>query len=103
MPIEITKPVNKSSIQTPKPKKWKRNRNKYYPPLGEFDFYTVEDGDTLWDIAEAYSKNPYDYNLVAEDNKIIDPDLIYPGQKLRLQKKLKVDKTVLPEQNKTIP
>lgn len=103
IPVELPKPANKEAMQTVKPKKWKRNKNKYYPPLGEFDFYTVEDGDTLWDIAEAYSKNPYDYNLVAEDNKIIDPDLIYPGQRLRLQKKLKVDKTTLPEQNKTIP
>ncbi|MDT8318548.1 MAG: chemotaxis protein CheW [bacterium] len=103
MPVETTKPVPKSSIQTPGPKKWKRNKNKYYPPLGEFDFYTVEEGDTLWDIAGAYSKNPYDYNLVAEDNKIIDPDLILPGQRLRLQKKLKVDKTALPEQNKISP
>ena len=103
IPVETIKPVNKDVIQTLKPKKWKRNKNKYYPPLGEFDFYTVEEGDTLWDIAEAYSKNPYDYNLVAEDNKIIDPDLIYPGQRLRLQKKLKVDKAVLPEQNKVVP
>lgn len=103
IPVELPKPANKEAIQTLKPKKWKRNKNKYYPPLGEFDFYTVEEGDTLWDIAEAYSKNPYDYNLVAEDNKIIDPDLIYPGQRLRLQKKLKVDKTALPEQNEKIP
>lgn len=101
--VGTIKPVNKNITQTLKPKKWKRNKNKYYPPLGEFDFYTVEEGDTLWDIAEAYSKNPYDYNLVAEDNKIIDPDLIYPGQRLRLQKKLKVDKTALPEQNEVIP
>ena len=85
---EVT-PEKKVVIETQKPKKWKRNKNKYYPPLGKFDFYTVEEGDTLWDIAEAYSKNPYDYNLVAEDNKIITPNLIYPGQKLRLQKKIK--------------
>ena len=103
VPVEITKPAGKDLIQTLKPKKWKRNKNKYYPPLGEFDFYAVEEGDTLWDIAAAYSKNPYDYNLVAEDNKIIDPDLIYPGQRLRLQKKLKVDKRALPAQNKPIP
>lgn len=103
MPAKITKPEDKDALQTIKPKKWKRNKNKYYPPLGEFDFYTVEDGDTLWDIAAAYSKNPYDYNLVAEDNKIIDPDLIYPGQRLRLQKKLKVDKAGLPEQTKVVP
>lgn len=101
--VEIIKPVNNEVIKTLKPKKWKRNKNKYYPPLGEFDFYTVEDGDTLWDIAEAYSKNPYDYNLVAEDNKIIDPDLIYPGQKLRLQKKWKDDKATLPTNDKKAP
>ncbi len=103
-------PVQKAFLETPAPvvevfkepeqviikevkevpqKKWKRNKKKKYPPLGEFDFYTVEGGDTLWDIADAYSKNPFDYYLVAEDNKIVDPDLIYPGQKLRLQKKWK--------------
>ena len=50
----------------------KKKRKKVYPPLGEFDFYTVVKGDTLWDIAEAYTNNPYDYHLVAEDNRVIN-------------------------------
>lgn len=78
------------------PAKTITRKGKSYPVLGEFDFYTVREGDTLWEIAAAYSKDPHDYNLVAEDNRIITPDLIYPGQKLRLQKKWKDKKANKP-------
>ena len=84
LPDKVKKPL--SPIER---KKVKRKPVKKYPPLGEFDFYTVVKGDTLWDIADAYTNNPYDYHLVAEGNRVINPDLIEPGLRLRLKKKWK--------------
>jgi nucleoid-associated protein YgaU len=50
--------------------------------------YTVEKGDTLWNIAEAqYGKGRGPkYNVIFEANKpmLTDPDKIYPGQVLRI-------------------
>ena len=43
--------------------------------------YTVVDGDTLSAIGEKYG---VDYMKIAEANGIDDPDLIFPGQELRI-------------------
>lgn len=45
-------------------------------------WYTVEEGDTLSDIADEYG---VDYVDIAELNNLEDPDLIYPGQNLRIK------------------
>ncbi|GEM_PF-182289 len=46
--------------------------------------YIVKRGDSLWDISARYCKDPYSwvglYN--SNGNKIKNPDLIYPGQKI---------------------
>ena len=49
-------------------------------------FHTVEKGDTLWAIAEKTLGNGARYKEIFEANKpmLKDPDLIYPGQKLRI-------------------
>lgn len=51
-------------------------------------FYEVKKGDNLWKIAEAnYGKgNGPKYTVIFEANKpmLKDPDLIYPGQILRI-------------------
>ena len=51
-------------------------------------FYTVKSGDTLWAISEReYGKGRGDkYNVIFEANKpmLTNPDLIYPGQVLRI-------------------
>jgi LysM repeat protein len=48
--------------------------------------YVVRKGDTLWDLANTYLKNPYDWTKIWEANKsaIANPDLIYPDQQVSL-------------------
>ena len=54
----------------------------------EAQFHTVVGGDTLGKIAKTYYGNAMKYPEIFEANKevIKDPDLIYPGQKLRIPK-----------------
>jgi len=51
-------------------------------PKPSFTTYTVRKGDTLWEIAKKY--NTTVAKLVSL-NKIKNPDLIYPGQKIRIK------------------
>lgn len=41
--------------------------------------YRIRWGDTLWDISDAYYKNPWRYKKIANYNKIKNPDLIISG------------------------
>ena len=59
------------------------------PPAEEtVEFYVVQSGDTLSKIAKQYYGNAMKYPEIFEANRevIKDPDLIYPGQKLRIPK-----------------
>lgn len=51
-------------------------------------FYTIEKGDTLWAIASKHLGKGARYPEIFEANKevIKDPDLIYPGQQIRIPK-----------------
>lgn len=45
--------------------------------------YTIRQGDTLWDISNAFLKDPFLWPLIWKVNPYIkNPDLIYPGNKL---------------------
>lgn len=57
-------------------------------PVEETEFYTVKKGDSLSKIAKAYYGNAMKYPVIFEANRevIKDPDLIYPGQVLRIPK-----------------
>ncbi len=46
--------------------------------------HIVESGDTLRDIAYFYLGNPFRYPELAELSHIRDPDLIYPGDQVRI-------------------
>ncbi|MCU0579958.1 MAG: septal ring lytic transglycosylase RlpA family protein [Desulfobacterota bacterium] len=47
--------------------------------------YTVKPGDTLWKLGvKRFQVDPYQ---LAKDNGLIDPNRIYPGQKLIIKKK----------------
>ncbi|WP_298509500.1 peptidoglycan-binding protein LysM [uncultured Kordia sp.] len=52
----------------------------------EAQFHTVAKGDTLGKIAKQYYGNAMKYPEIFEANKpmLTDPDLIYPGQVLRI-------------------
>ena len=52
----------------------------------EAQFHTVASGDTLGKIAKKYYGNAMKYPVIFEANKpmLKDPDLIYPGQVLRI-------------------
>lgn len=59
------------------------------PPTKEEEqvaFYEIKKGDTLWAIAKAHYGDGNKYNKIFEANKevIKDPDLIFPGQKIRI-------------------
>ncbi len=53
----------------------------------EIDVYTVVKGDTLWDISERFTGSPWNFPRIAGENTIANPDLIFPGQRIRLIKK----------------
>jgi hypothetical protein len=49
--------------------------------------YKIRWGDTLWDISEAFYRNPWLYPRVARFNKIRNPDLIISGTFIRIPPK----------------
>jgi nucleoid-associated protein YgaU len=52
----------------------------------EAEFVLIQSGDTLWGIAERAYGNGARYQEIFEANRevIQNPDLIYPGQKIRI-------------------
>jgi nucleoid-associated protein YgaU len=46
--------------------------------------YKIRWGDTLWDIAEAFYRNPWLYPRIAQFNQIRRPDLIISGTVIRI-------------------
>jgi len=55
-------------------------------PQKQVEFYEIQEGDTLWKIAEKFYGDGNMYQKIFEDNKevIKDPNKIYPGQKIRI-------------------
>ena len=57
-------------------------------PAAESDvqYYTIQSGDSLSKIAKEFLGNAMDYPKIFEANRevIKDPNLIYPGQKIRI-------------------
>ena len=51
--------------------------------------HIVVKGDTLWAIAKRYVNNPFRYPELARLSRIKNPDLIYPGNRVRIIKILK--------------
>jgi nucleoid-associated protein YgaU len=49
-------------------------------------WYRIKWGDTLWDLAATYYRNPWLYPRLAKANKIPNPDLIIAGRRLFIPK-----------------
>jgi len=49
-------------------------------------WYKIKWGDTLWDLAFAYYRNPWYYPRIAKANKIKNPDRIISGTKIWIPK-----------------
>jgi hypothetical protein len=70
------------------------NRTRTLPPVASYKVpqtiprggapYTVRWGDTLWDISEAFYRNPWLYRRIARFNNIRNPDLIISGKTIRI-------------------
>lgn len=58
-------------------------------PAEDVQYYTIQSGDSLSKIAKQFYGNAMGYPKLFEANKevIEDPDLIYPGQKIRVPAK----------------
>lgn len=54
----------------------------YTPVFAEDDEYTVKDGDVLWKIAAEHNMTTEE---IVEINKLSNPDLIFPGQIIRVK------------------
>ncbi|MDR3167518.1 MAG: LysM peptidoglycan-binding domain-containing protein [Treponema sp.] len=69
-------------------------RTRPVPPVASFKVpttippegfrYTIRWGDTLWDIAEAFYRNPWLYPRIARFNNIRNPDYIISGTTIRI-------------------
>ncbi|QIW15455.1 peptidoglycan-binding protein LysM [Pasteurellaceae bacterium RH1A] len=57
---------------------------------GDDEFYVIQKGDTLWEIATKAYGNGAKYKAIVEANKevIKDENKIFPGQKIRIPKGL---------------
>jgi len=58
-------------------------------PTSEEDqvhYYDIQKGDTLWAIAKGHYGDGKKYHQIFDANRevIKDPELIYPGQKIRI-------------------
>jgi hypothetical protein len=49
--------------------------------------YRIRWGDTLWDISEAFYRDPWLYPRIARNNNIRNPDLIISGRTIRIPPK----------------
>ena len=71
--VQGVKEVDISSLDAPKPE-------------AKIEYYTIVKGDTLSGIAKKILGNAMAYTKIFDANRevIKDPDLIYPGQKIRI-------------------
>lgn len=70
----------------------------------EYKEYTVTRGDTLWDISSKEIVDPFLWPKIWKENpEIKNPDLIYPGQKIRIPLYLLQKEITPPAEEKAMP
>lgn len=68
------------------------------------DRYIIKNGDTLWDISEAYLKNPLLWPKIWKENRyILDPNLIYPGNRLNIPSTSKLEEIAVTVKSEELP
>ena len=61
-------------------------------------YYTIEKGDTLWDISEHFHDSPWVWpDLWEKNQQIANPHWIYPGEQIRLFGRQELETMVRPE------
>jgi len=61
-------------------------------------YYTIQKGDTLWDLSEHFYDSPWVWpDLWQKNQQIPNPHWIYPGERIRLLSREKLERTVEPE------
>ena len=61
-------------------------------------YYTIQKGDTLWDISEHFYDSPWVWpDLWQKNQRIPNPHWIYPGERIRLFRREKLETMVQPE------
>ncbi len=67
-------------------------------------YYTVQKGDTLWDLSQHFSDSPWQWpDLWQENKQIPNPHWIYPGERIRLFRKADQARIETPAQNPVPP
>ena len=83
---QILKPEKQPLLKTEQPQAEKIDGTILMPATAERTeiMHFVVKGDTLWDIAARYLGDPFLYPELAKLSRINDPDLIYPGDLIRI-------------------
>lgn len=51
-------------------------------------YYTIQKGDTLWDLSQRFNNSPWLWpDLWSENTQITNPHWLYPGERIRLERK----------------
>jgi outer membrane biosynthesis protein TonB len=90
-------PVIKAPEKAATPPAPASRKNRPAPPVASYKVpttipkdgapYRIRWGDTLWDIADAFYRNPWLYPRIARFNNIRNPDLIISGTTIRVPPK----------------
>jgi hypothetical protein len=89
-------PVIQAPVTAPAPRQ-ETTRQRPPPPVASYNVpavipregvnYRIRWGDTLWDISEAFYRNPWLYTRIARHNNIRNPNLIISGRTIRIPPK----------------
>ncbi len=71
----------KTVVQDTAPSTAKRTSSDGVPPVGSGGgvWYRLKWGDNLWNLSISFYRTPWLYGIIAETNRIKNPDLIYAG------------------------